>query len=286
MQNIRKRYRACLSFAVVAAILFSVWGCNVPNRNRVSVKRYTVSGLINIIESNISKIKKIRCKGGSITIKLPPEEKSRRFDLSGLVLLYQQPRDFYMSANILGQPKLYVGSNEQRYWIGVIENKSTLRWGYWKNADRECNRARTGPEKLLEAFGVVNLKDTNYIGPFLQVRNHTNVLLYGKLSVNSGEWYFAKEIHITETEPIVIKKIVYFTERNEKELIIDLSGYRKLSSGGYIPSRIELYWPKHESFMKIRLGKITIPNSLPPSAFEFPNLDSYDVIEQLDKDCK
>ncbi len=272
-------------FILVLTFIAAIAGCNGAKR-KISPKKYTATELINLLNANSAKINKIRCKGGSISIKLPPEERNRRIDMGGLVLLFQRQRDFYMSANILGQPKLYIGSNDEKYWIGVLENRSTLRWGYWKNADRKCNSARTGPQKLLEAFGIVNFKDVKYLGPFLQIRDNANVLMYGQLSANRGEWYFAKEIHISRYEPIVITKIVYFTESNETELVIDLSDYRKLASGGYFPGRISLYWPSHDSFMKIRLGKITMPESLPLSAFEFPDIEGYDIIEQIDKDCK
>ncbi len=275
--------RRIVTLFVIASTL-AAGGCNSVRHNKPA-KKYSITELINIVNDNISKIHRIRCKGGSISIKLPPDQQHRRVDLSGVVMLFEPTRKFYLSANLLGQPKLYIGSNNEKYWIGILEGKSRLNWGYWKNADRKCNPARTGPQKLLEALGLVKLRDMKYLGPFLQVRENANVLMYGQVA-DSGEWYFAKEVYITRYEPIVVTKIVYLTASGERELIIDLSDYYKLPSGGYIPRRIGLYWPMRDSFMKIKFDKITSPGYLPESAFGFPDTEGYEIVEQIDKDCK
>ncbi len=259
-----------------------VGGCgNMKPKTRIA-KRYRVGGLINAVAKNISrKGSKIRCKGGNIVVKLPKEEGGRKIDLDGVVILYEYPKHLYFSGSLLGKPRLIIGSNYINYWIEILHDPSELRWGSWSETDKRRGDIQFDPQCFLEALGDVNLRNPRYTGPFLDRRESENVLMYGQVD-DDGEWYFAKKVHISKYEPVVIREIDYLDMRGTKTMVIKLSGHTWIKGVGYIARHVELYWPAQNSFMKVDLGDIHSVESLPKEAFEFPEKDSFDRVYSLD----
>ena len=264
-----------LRIIVIVILFISFFGC-ARTRTRIPPKRYSASELIKIIEQNTAKIPSIRCKGGNLTIKLPKDEGGEKIDFDGLVVLYKPAKKFYLSGTILGKVLLIIGSNEKRFWIEILKEPTRLYWGKWKDIEIKTNLAGA----LIEAMGYIKPISANYIGPFLQIRKTCNALMYGKLN-DKGEWYFAKEIQLSRYEPVVIKKIIYFDTDNTPLLIINLSNHVKLNSGAYIAGNIEVIFPEKQSYVKANLGHIEEQDTLPASAFIFPDTEFFDKVYKI-----
>jgi len=235
----------------------------------------------------------IRCKGGHLTAQLTDEKGSHRYDLD-MTLLYQAPRRLYVSGKVIIEPQIYIRSNNERYWLELTGKHDKLYWGYWKNADRECNTWRiAGPNRLVEALGQIDLSNLagKYIGPFMQRRPPYHVFIYGAVD-DKNDWYFAKEICLTVADRVEVSKIVYRDANGDIELEINFDDYRNVGSGDgeswYLAHKIELNWPGRNSYLKLNLGRITIPANIREQAFEFPDIKRYkeEDVEQVDRDCK
>ncbi len=260
---------------ITLIVTFIFTGCS-QIKPKEPPRKYSVNELIKIIQKNTSKFRPIRCKGGTLTIKLPKDKGGDKIDFDGLVVLYQPERRFYLSGTILGKPLLIMGSNDERLWIEILKEPTKLYWGKWKEIDPRKNLTNA----FIEAIGYVKPISTDYIGPFLQIRKDCNALMYGKLN-EKGEWFFAKEIHLTRYEPILIKRIVYFNPDNTPTLIINLSNHIQISSGAYVPRRIEIIFPEEASYAKVNLGKIEVKDQLPTPAFQFPDTEFFEKVHQI-----
>lgn len=270
-------YKRDVLFLILFLIIFSFSGC-ATGRKTKEYKRYRVSELVEAIKQNTEKLVSIRCKGGSLAVRLPEEEGAKRIDFDGLVVLYQPPYNFYLSANAFGEPRLIIGSNKNFFWIEVLTDPSRLYWGSWRESASSADNLAAA---FLESLGYIQPVSPYYIGPFLQIREDCNVLMYGKLS-DRGEWYFAKELQLTRSEPILVNKIIYFEPDGMPSVIIRLRDHLRLESGAYIAKRVEIDFPQKKSFAYATLGRIEeVKDGLPAAAFEFPDIEYFDQVKQL-----
>ena len=250
---------------------------------------YALPELISRIEQNTNNLQRFRSKGGRLMSKIPTDKGIKRFDLDGVVILFEKPKRLYLSGSYLGSPALQIGSNDQTYWLGVLKDPQQLHWGYWKNADLECNTWRMGiPLKLMEALGQIDIRDVQkkFSGPVvMQRRENANVLMYNSVD-SAGSGYIAKEIYITQYEPILITKIIYYKPDGSHEMTIDYSNYKPVINGCMMATKVILNCPSEECIMSITLGKITPVDTLPEGAFATPNTSDFETVEQVDIDCK
>ncbi len=281
----------------VVSILLVLCGCAAQGlRQRPARPRqdYARNQLISLVSKNMEGLDRFRTKGGRLSGKMPTDKgKTQSYNLDGVVILYDSPRNFYLSGSYVGRQGLVVGSNKQNYWLGVMTDPSRFYWGYWKNANRECNTWRTGgPMVLLEAVGQVRLRpqpiddeDSILVGPALDKREYGNVLVY-MAADEAGGWYIAKEVYVSPQEPLVIEKIVYRDPSGSPEAIITYSDHRPMPNGGFLAYQVHISWPAEQSEMRLSLGKVTLVNELPATAFQMPEAGTFGQVEQVDAKCK
>lgn len=278
-----------IRYGLLAAVVL-VAGCAPKPKPFV---RRPMGELMALAERDLAPIDVFRAKHGTMTVTFPDEKgKVHRFNLDGMHIVFNAPRGLYLSASYVVQPAaLKIGSNDTRYWLAVKPEVNQLWWGRWEHADKPCNTWRMGaPNRLIEALGQVRLRGLagKYLGPILQRRPPHHVLMYmapGELPLD--DWYIAKEIFLDVDEGrLSVPRIVYYDFDGNIELEIRLGDYRQVVHAGqthYVPGTIELKMERHGSTMKLKLGKIDVPDKTRP--VRFPPPDAYDVVERVDDDC-
>jgi len=280
-----KAVRRCLWASAVVVICV---GC-APK----AFERRSLPQLMQLADRDLAPVKAFRAKHGTMTVEFPDPDnpdKIHRHTLSGVHVVFVGPRGLYLSASYLNRPVLQIGSNDDRYWCGVLlPDVSQLSWGYWKYVGQAGSPLRTGaPDRLIEALGQVKLRELSgrFLGPVLPARAPYNVLMY--LAVDEpGNWYVAREIVLELIKDrLSVSRIVYYNPAGRIELAMNLSNYRKVTDAGqtgYVPGIIELTSELHKSYMKLKLGKVEVAKKIVP--FRFPDTDAFDVVERVDKEC-
>jgi hypothetical protein len=249
--------------------------------------RYSTPQLISMVEQNTQNLNCFRSKGGKLSSKILTDKGLKKYDLDGVAVLYQQPKNMYLSGSFLGQPALQIGSNADRYWLGVMHDPSRLNWGFWKYADSECNEWRMGgPMKLLEAIGQVNLRDLEgkLLGPVLKRDPSANILMYMAVDMDNN-WFIAKEVFLSSCEPIVIDRIIYYNPDGTEYLVIRFSDYEDVGPGARMAQQIRLDWPADQSYMQLNHGRVTLNANLPQAAFTMPDPGTFNEVDQVDSKC-
>ncbi len=270
-------------------VLTSMIGCVAPQKEPTTPPpAYTLTELISKVDQSTENLQRFRSKGGRMTSKILTDKGLKQYDLDGVVILYESPRNMYLSGGFLGHPALQIGSNRERYWLGVMHDPSRFYWGWWKFADSECNEWKMGgPMKLMEAIGRVNLRNLEgkLLGPVLRRNKEANVLMYMAVD-QAGNWYIAKEALLSLHEPIVVNKIIYYNEDGSEYLVISFSDYKQSEPGTLMARRIELNWPADQGYIKLTMGKPRIEKSFPEAAFVMPDPDTFNEVIQVDSKCK
>jgi hypothetical protein len=250
--------------------------------------KYTMQELIDKMDRNMKNLNRFRSKGGRLSCKIKTDKGLKQYDLDGVVVLYDDPKNLFLSGGFLGQPAMQLGSNQDCYWLAVMHDPSKMYWGYWKFAESEKNKWQTGgPIKLLEAIGQINLRNLEgkLMGPVLRREPEANVFMYMAVD-NKGDWYVAKEIFLSRREPIQANKIVYYTADGSEYLVITFSRYEEVANGARMARNVDMNWPTDESYMKLHFGRTKLQETLPPAAFTMPDPNTFSEVEQVDKECK
>ena len=173
----------------VLGILILATGCTQKQQQILTTPapKYSMTEILSKAQKNMENLDRFRAKGGQLSGEIPTDKgKLRHYDLDGVAIRYEGPRNLYLSGNMLGSPALLLGSNKEKYWLGVMTDPSRLHWGYWKFADHEANPWRMGgPVKLMEALGQIKFRNEGaegegkpLAGPALHRQDDANVLLY------------------------------------------------------------------------------------------------------------
>jgi hypothetical protein len=274
---------------LAAAVLVPGWlaGCAQMSEQNMPAQAYSMPELISRTEQNSQGLTRFRSKGGRLAARIPTDKGMKRYDLDGVTVLYEQPKNLFLSGSLLGQPALQIGSNPETYWLGVMHDPSQMRWGYWKYVDRECNTWRMGgPVKLMEALGQVSLKkpEGNLSGPALGKGKGDHVLRYTAKGPG-GRTFTAKEVYISPYETPTISRIVYYNPDGSEEMSIRYSDYRTVGNA-LMANKIELNWPARQSYLRLTLNRVTPEASLPEEAFHRPDPSTFNEVEQVDKNCQ
>lgn len=289
MHNRTKHWRTfivCLTATLAICLVLA--GCG-PN-HRQPLRQLTLAEAVGHVNANNLQINQFRSKHVNLIIKFKDQDgHNHRYDLSGASLIYQRPMDLYLSANHLGGRAMLIGSNQNRYWLGIVPQENTLWWGLWANSGRECSgRLYIELDKLLEALGVglLAVPDDNFFGPMLQVRKDANVLVYGAWDRDLQQHYIAREIHLQRRKPFLIKQIVYYNRQGHKTLTMTLGRYRHLGADGpQLAHHLEMIWPDQEGKFTADLSWVKMDTALSPRTFDFPDITAYDNVHQIDADC-
>lgn len=272
--------------ALIPALCLAVSSGCASNR-AIPFRPHAMGDILTMARRDLPPIGAIRCKGGHLNAKLTDQSGTHRYNLD-MTLLFQEPRDLYISGRVLGAPQLYIGSNSQRYWVELLARSRRLCWGVWQNQHPTSDSQLTiGPERLVEVLGSVKLRDLSgrYIGPILQRRPPYHVMLYSAVD-ELGNLYIAKEIFLTVHDRLTVSRITYYDRDGNIELEMTLDDHRLtgLRDGQqvYIARKIKLAWPTHSSYLKLDLGRVALLDEAPSDAFEFPDMDDFDEVEQID----
>lgn len=277
----------------MVAVVIGLGGCvqqqkKIQKEMESSPPNYSMQELIAKMDQNTKNLSRFRSKGGRLSCKIKTDKGLKHYDLDGVVVLYDDPKNLFLSGGFLGQPAMQLGSNQDCYWLAVMHDPSKMFWGYWKYAESEKNKWQTGgPMKLLEAIGQINLRNLEgkLLGPVLRREPEANVFMYMAVDTN-GDWYIAKEIFLSRREPIQANKIIYYNADGSEYLVITFAKYEEVATGARMARNVEMYWPADESFMKLHFGRTTLQESLPRAAFTMPDPNTFSEVEQVDRDCK
>jgi len=270
---------------VCLAAMAGVVGCVGITRPKGPPKDYSLQELVTMAEQNQSGLDRFRSKGGRMSGNIPTDKGNRHYDVDGVAVRYEKPRDMLLTGTVLGKPAVQIGSNPEHYWLATFNDPNTLYWGDWAYAEHKRNPWRmAGPVKIMEALGQVNFRSGNGStgGPGLVRTADGNILQY-----RSGTPpHVTKEIYLTRYEPIVVSKIVYYDPSGAEEVRMLFADHQPLAGGAWMAKKIDLVWPKENRDLKLRLGKVIPGETHPEGAFVLPDPATFEQQEQVDRECR
>jgi hypothetical protein len=274
-----------LGVALVLAIPL-VAGCrllpnNGPGNPAIPPDRTPdVPALVNYLNQNAARVQTVRAK-----VDIDAKQGRQAIGLGGMMAC-QKPRDFRLRANVLAQPAVDLGSNDQRfwYWISKASPPNVYFCSYKDLARGNVNVPFPfQPDMVMAALNMAeydpkakyDLKvqaktlelTQDAIGPNGQPVKRTTV--FARLLARPGE-------------PQVLSHIL----KDSKGKLICQANIERVTTdrntGALIPTRVTIEWPAQSVSMKLMLRDVevnTLDKKTASRLFQPTGLEGYDSFD-------
>jgi len=162
--------------------------------------------------------------------------RTRRFNLPVNVWV-NPPSEVYMQGLAPGGPqgKVFLGTNEREYWLGIRPDINTFWWGEWSKA-AGADDLPVSPRAVFESLGVAasDLGRTDPDRWILSARAGQDVLTW---TDDAGRP--AKRLFV-ERRGCRIARIEYLDQAGQVRVGVDLKRYEPVAQGFFVPSRISI----------------------------------------------
>jgi hypothetical protein len=226
----------------------------------------------------------------SVTASLRDMDGSRRdFDLRG-ILVAQAPRSMYLKLDHPLEPgQLLLGSNDDEYWLAIRRGHETMWWGRYRNLGRpEVEPLLVEPPRVADALGVRSIRQDGLLGPIRLCEERFDRLIYQRKGPD-GRLSADREYLVDRYSPFRVRRINYFDALGRVEMFTLLDQYRPVEGAGTVLARrIEIRWPARESWMRLELEGVKIPERVHPRAFVRPEQPPEGIrqVIQVDRACE
>jgi hypothetical protein len=282
----KQRWLTHLGAALALAVPF-LTGCHLlPSRdtnNQPTVPPKAtpdVPALVNYLNQNAQRVQTVRAK-----VAIDAKQGRQVIGLDGN-LACQKPRDFRLRANVLGQPAVDLGSNEQEFWYWI--SKASPPYVY------HCSYKNLATSKVTVPFpfqpdmvmAALNMAEYDPKARYeLKVQAKTleliqettsptgqavkRVTVFNRLLARSGEPQVLSHLLLDSRGKLICRA-------NVERVTTDRT------SGGIIPTRVMIEWPAQSVSMKLMLSDVqanTIDKKAAGFMFSRANLTSYDSFD-------
>ena len=263
---------------------FSSSGPNPSNQGRYITETPSAAQLVNQLNATSQRIQALECRDVWIEAKQGRQDVS----LPGSMMC-RKNRDFRLTARMVGQPAVDIGSNDQEFWYWISKADPPYLY-HCSYADLARGGIRLGfpfqPEWVMEALGIAD-RDPN--GTFEPVKTTRDTFeLVQKTTGPQGQ---------------PVRKITVFS-RTQGMVVL---GHRLEDAGGQeictaqvlerrydqtnqviVPRQVRLMWPAQQLTLKLKLDDMQVNGTIDPdraqAAFHRPqNITSYDLARGPDQ---
>lgn len=211
-------------------------------------------------------------------------------DARGVMVLRWPSSVFIRLDHALERGQVWIGSNDEEYWVAIRRGYETMWWGKHKYIGRpEVEPLPIEPARVADALGMRALPVATMLGPYQIAESPYDRLIYGRPGWE-GSVQTDRDYWVERTPPYLPRRINYFDRRGEIELTILLDDYRPVleRESTLFPRRIELRWPKRNSWMRMQVSGLQPRADVSPRAFERPLEPPEGIHEmtQVDRFCE
>ncbi|HEY8668229.1 MAG TPA: hypothetical protein VIL86_16390 [Tepidisphaeraceae bacterium] len=229
----------------------------------------------------------------------PKNNKTHRVDGGG-TLLYRRQRDFRLTGTSVAGRIFDIGSNDDRFWVMVLPEVSTLWWGNYRNIGEPCMREiPIRPDMVLGVLGVATLSDNLLKSPMPVMRFNNDEDAYMVTWVVKGvdRLLAVKEVWY-DRQTLRPRLVLLYDESGRVALRAYLSRYVQVdlenvakSDRPWVASNYDLFFPETKTKMTLSLSDVQL------EARGFPNDRSFVLrtddplklgvnrVIQIDADC-
>ena len=283
MQGISKRSLAHFGAALALAVPL-VAGCHLlPNRDRDNQpvlppgRAPDVPALVNYLNQNAQRVQTVRAK-----VAIDAKQGRQVIGLDGM-LACQKPRDFRLRANVLGQPAVDLGSNEQEfwYWISKASPPHVYHCSYKNLATGKVNVPFPfQPDMVMAALNLAEYDpkahyDLKVLPKTLELTQETTsptgatvkrVTVFDRLTARPGQPQVLSHLLLDSRGKLICRA-------NVERVTTVRDG------AAILPTRVTIEWPAQSVSMKLMLSDVqvnTIDKKSAGALFSRANLTAYD----------
>lgn len=209
-------------------------------------------------------------------------------DLRG-VLVMRPPRSIFLRLDhALESGQMQLGSNDEDYWLAIRRGFETLWWGRHRNLGRPgVDPIPLDPPRVADALGLRRLPESSVLGPYGLRDEFHDKLMYGRpgdvQKVVTDRIYY-----VDRAPPYFVRGIDFYDDAGtDVEMQVTLSDYQGVAGvpGRQRARRIEILWPRRESWMKINIEGLKVPETVHPRTFIRPTElpDGVRTMRQVDE---
>ncbi len=277
--------RVLTSALLLAGILLSAPGCTLSGAgaSAIPVAFNTPPALpqvIDAINSNSERVQQLH--SDNVRLSIPGQ-------IGGLnaTMTYEKsptphltPGRFRLSGEALGSRQLDLGSNDNRYWMWVKQNKPpTVFWGEHSRYHRSAAQQilPMPPSWIVEALGVVTLDPGGvHEGPF-QSQYGTPGLFQIRSQVPTPNGNLTRLLEIDESRALIVQQQIYDSS-GRLLAVADLSNFNHDALQGVtLPRSIQIKLPPAGLAFNFEVDSYTLnqPVADPELRWAMPQLDGH-----------
>lgn len=283
-------YRSPAGVIALLATLTALTGCP-PDGGRAIESRppIDVHEALARVNSNLSRLNQaLVCRDAEVSFSFRDSSgKARRFRNQPAALIFRPPRDLYFDITSLGGTVAHVGSNQERYWLWVETDVSTMWWGTWASGGAsKSDDLPLPPDRVLTALALSPLPGGGE-DPAATPLLHQSAGEHHLLFVEQGPRgpYVARDIQLDARAPYLPVRII--DRDSDGSVIMDalLGKYRAINADGpFTPRRYEVKWPRDDAEMHLDLRSVILRADQPPFS-DFPGDPPVRRVVRVDRDA-
>jgi hypothetical protein len=243
----------------------------------------TAAELVSILNENAHKVQSVQCRDVDLDCTADGQSVGLR-----AIVFCQKPRNFRMSAKVMGNVAADMGSNDREfwYWISRAEPPYLYHCSY---ADFSRGLARLPfpfqPDWIIEAMGIAEFDPNKQ---YEVAANGQNIdLLENTLSPQGQPVRKITRLTRSPNGQLMVSSHMLQSAKGDPLCAAYISEvHRDPATGVLLPRRVLLDWPAEKMRMKMRLDDVVVnppmlaPDRTPSELFVRPNwgtIQSYDL---------
>ncbi len=245
----------------------------------ISLDRPTPQGLVAYLNDNARRVQTLECRDLSIDCK---QGNDTAPGLSG-IMVCQKPRNFRLTAKVVSQPAVDVGSNEQEfwYWIKNAEPPYVYHCSYQDLAKGNVSMPFPfQPDMIMAALGMSEYDEHKQYE--VKVGTKTVELIEAGTSPQGQpiqKVVVFTRAHVTGDRPQITGYIIRDAQGREVCSAVISQVQTIQETGAVIPRRVKFLWPSQRIEMALKLDGVRVAPIDPQRAevlFSRKNLSGYE----------
>lgn len=292
MNERKANYRALFRLCLCALICVWIGGCGATGR--VPAKGYfgptdPIDKVLNDINENARRIPTLR---GTGSFQATIVEQGKSHFINGQVtLLFSRPD----SLRLIGKKDIAggvfdLGCNDERYWLIVRGQQSTMWTGQRKNLDRlSPEKIPVRPDLVMEVLGIqtISMDLLQPPVPVMRFNNDADAYMLVWNQKLQDRWVAQKEIWYDRASKLP-RLVILFDQTGRVVLRAYLSNHKQpdQASAAMVATTYRLFFPDSGSKISIDLDDIALKRNNAPNqrSFVFPGENAgVDRVIQLDE---
>lgn len=247
--------KLALPIAVTVLILTGC-GPEIGVPTRVCPGKNSTSQALSLLRLRSRKAVPLKANGACrLEYYVEGKTKPKKEDIPAVKLWMNPPVEIYLQGNVAFNPRgIVLGSNEDEFWLWIKPKEISSYWrGLWSK-NNYIQKLVLSPKIVLEAIGIAAVDGEQ--GDW----SLSNEGPFDVLTRRSDTGLAAKKIYIYNCDYLV-RKIEYFNEFGQVEIVAELARYKEVVEGFSAPTIIKVV--THTGRGKADSVKITLKSIKP-----------------------